>query len=276
MTTLRRLRAAFLPFAFVLAACTTAPEVVEVSASPAVEAEPVSEGDPVSEAEPVSEAGQGEVEPYVVKGRVVDAQGDPMAGVEVGADNTLLYDSNALAVTDAAGAYRIDLSAMDTSWRMWGQHRLTFDGQEFRFDLAVDESPFASSEGAIRDFTWQLSGPYAKDADLTYGGTGWVYEDFSSYALEDLSLVTLTMVPIGPLVDGSAGQTLSFALDPSGAFDDVPIGRYTLTATYDGQDLLVRPRGEGEYAGSAEVGFSAGITGGDLQVEVLASWPGQE
>lgn len=264
MTTPRGLLAALLPFVFVLAACTSAPEVVEVSAGAQAGVQPPADVQPP--------AGVEGVEPYVVKGRVTDGQGNPMAGVEVGADNTLLYDSNAMAVTDADGAYRIDLSTMEATWRMWSYHQVTFDGQEFSFDLAGDKAPFASSEGAIRDFTWQLTGVYDKDLGLSYGGSGWVHEDLESAVLEDLSLVTLTMVPAGPLVDGSPGEQLSIQLDPSGTFADIPIGRYTLTADYQGRELLVRPRNEGEYAESVEVGFTAGITGGELQVEVLPSW----
>lgn len=256
MTPLWR-RVALLPLVLLLAACPSAPEVADVSGG----------------ADQSSGASQGEVEPYVVKGHVTDAHGSPMVGVQVGADNTLLYDSNAIVVTDAAGAYRIDLSSMETTWRLWGRHNVAFDGQQFRFDLAVDESPFASSEGAIRDLTWRLSGPYAKDADLSYGGTGWVYEDLDSYALDDMSLVTLSMVPAGSLVDGSPGVPLTFRLEPSGAFQDVPIGRYVITATYDGQKLLVRPRNDGEYAESAEVGFTAGVLAGDMQLEVLPLSP---
>ncbi|USQ76519.1 carboxypeptidase-like regulatory domain-containing protein [Ornithinimicrobium cryptoxanthini] len=225
--------------------------------------------------EPVAaEVALGEVEPYVVKGRVLDPQGRPMPGVSVLADNTMLYDSNAQAVTDADGAYRLDLSLMETTWRMYGQHEVDYDGQRFTFRLEVDESPFASSEGAIRDFVWRIGGPMG-DGVLFHGGGGHVYQDYGTYGIEDITLVTLHFTPSAPLVDGTAGEPVDVPVDVMGAFGGVPLGRYTITATYGPvgaeQDLLIREDtwdDDVPYAPSVEAGFEPDLWGGDLAVQV--------
>lgn len=226
--------------------------------------------------EPVAaEVALGEVEPYVVKGRVLDPQGDPMPGVSVLADNTMLYDSSAQAVTDADGAYRLDLSLMETTWRMWGQHEVDYDGQRYTFRLEVDESPFASHEGAIRDFVWRIGGPMGSDGVLFHGGNGHVYQDYGSGGIEDITLVTLHLTPSAPLVDGTAGEPVSVPVDVLGAFGGVPLGRYTITATYGlagaEQDLLIREQtleDDVPYAPSVEAGFEPDLWGGDLAVQV--------
>lgn len=51
-------------------------------------------------------AAPAQVTPYVMQGVVRDAAGRPLAGVEVFADNTLYYNANVLARTDAQGRYR--------------------------------------------------------------------------------------------------------------------------------------------------------------------------
>lgn len=225
--------------------------------------------------EPVgAEVAVGEIEPYVVKGRVLDPQGRPMPGVSVMADNTLLAGSSAQAVTDADGAYRLDLSLMQTTWRMYGQHEVDYDGQRYTFRLEVDESPFSSSEGAIRDFVWRIGGPKG-DGALFHGGNGHVFQDYGSYEIEDITLVTLHFTPSGPLVDGTAGEPVHVPVDVMGAFGGVPLGRYTITATYGPpgaeQDLLIREQtwdDDVAYLPSVEAGFEPDLWGGDLAVQV--------
>lgn len=215
----------------------------------------------------------GAIEPYVVKGHVTTASGEPLPGAEVWADNTLAYNSNALAVSGADGSYRIELPRSEQlTWRMGGQIVTRYQGTQFDLELAVDATPFASADGAIRDFQWQLSGPHADDDDLYYGGLVYVYEDVNHSDLNDGGW-QITFTPDGPLVDGSAGEP--FTRDVTqGRIDDVPVGRYTVTATYHPNDesppvpLNIRQRDTGEYAASATAMFRAD-SGPLMELEIV-------
>lgn len=71
----------------------------------------------------------------------------------------------------------------------------------------------------------------------------------------DLELLELTLVPVGPLIDGSAGATISGFLDRGVELADVPVGNHWTTARYfpadrPAVDLLIRLRGTGDYARS--------------------------
>mgnify|MGYP001063294634 CR=1 FL=1 len=220
---------------------------------------------------PVADAGT--VEPFVVKGHVSTQDGRPLAGAEVWADNTLAYNSNALAVSGADGSYRIELPRAEAlTWQMGGHIVTTYHGQQFDLDLAVDTTPFASADGAVRDFTWRLGGPHDDDHDLYYGGLVYVYEDVNHNELNDGDW-QITFTPDGPLIDGSTGQ--AFTRDVTqGQIDGVPVGQYTVTASYlpsDGSGpvpLYIRPRDTGDYGPSATAGFTTD-SGPLMQLEIV-------
>ncbi|MBB5139584.1 hypothetical protein HNP84_009348 [Thermocatellispora tengchongensis] len=219
------------------------------------------------------EAGQGdggarlgEVEPGVLKGRVVDQAGQPIAGATIFADNQLLYNSNAIGTTDADGYYRVETPGSFT-FHASGQVKRQLDGQEYVLDLEPDsDEPFAGPTGAIRNFTWKLAGPKA-NGQGHHGGSVLFYFGLdganSNVFLED-EKVTLTLAPEGPLIDGSAGETLSVQAQrtPDGSgVQGVPIGRYRITASYEGSPLRIRLRNTGEYASEVVAGFSGVVTG---------------
>jgi hypothetical protein len=216
--------------------------------------QPGTPGTPV----PNSPGEPGGVEAYIMKGQVTDAHGVPLAGVEVFADNTLLYDSNLLASTDANGTYRIDLSAFTTTWHAGATLNATFEGQTYAYSLEPsDDSVFAGVDGAIRNFTWKLTG--AQPGGGYYGSVVYVYGDFATtdFLVDD---VELTLTPEGPLIDGSAGQ--SIVQQPlGGEIVDVPIGRYTVTGRYlepsgSVRPLLIASEGGSDFAASKSVTFS--------------------
>lgn len=221
----------------------------------------------------VPATGLGDVEPFVVKGRVTTAAGQPLAGAEVWADNTLAYNSNALATTDADGSYRIELPRQDlTTWRVGGQARLEYHGQRYQISLVGDQSPFGSAEGALRDLRLVLSGPIPELAGSFYGATVGVYTDLDDTQIADTADVEVTLSPDGPLVDGSQGRTVTGRVTGGWQVSDVPIGRYTVTARHhhpEGRivDLVVRIRSSGnEYTPSLMVLIPPDA---DLQLELL-------
>jgi hypothetical protein len=189
----------------------------------------------------------GQVEPYIVKGSVTDAQGHPLANVQVFADNTLYYNTNAIGITDENGFYSIDVSEPMGTWHMSAQLETQYQGESYTFSLHPDnDNPFPGADGAIRNFEWRLSGETPQG--YFYGAVMWVYADYSDYSLL-LENVEMTLTPDGPLIDGSTGETIVH----QGAYlEDIPVGRYRVTARYlpEGEPLWVRLRDTGDYAES--------------------------
>ena len=69
-------------------------------------------------------------EPNVLKGQARDSRGMPLTGVKVYADNTLLYNTNAIAVTDAAGKYSVKVGKPAGTWHATAQIERKLNGQQ--------------------------------------------------------------------------------------------------------------------------------------------------
>lgn len=211
-----------------------------------------------------------EIESHVLKGVVRNEAGAPLAGAEVFADNTMEYNSNTLGVSDAKGEFRIKLDeARATSYRAGAHLLVTWDDQDWRLSLQPDsDAPFAGAEGAVRNFTWRLSG---KDRDgTTYGSTIWVYRDLDDPEL-DQERIEVTFTPAGPRIDGSAGAPFTMRLAEQQELQTAPLGRYTVTARDVGEapkPLKVRVRNTGAFAASVEAGFVSQSSHGLMELEV--------
>lgn len=200
-------------------------------------------------------------EPYVVKGRVVNADGKPLAGALVTADNQLLYNSNAQARTDADGRYRIPLGMVAATYAVTAEFTTEYNGSTYSVELIPDDdSPFAGNEGAIRNFTFSLD---RLDSSNGSGGSGYVlfYMMDLIHPLDPTAVppdredVTLTLTPVGKQFDGTSGGKPIVGKgtnSPNGfGLHNVPIGRYEVTATYAPQgeapqQLLVRTVSRGK------------------------------
>lgn len=223
--------------------------------------DPTTDPTPVPTPDPAPIPSKEEIEPYVVKGYVRDAKGHPVPDVSIFADNTLLYDSNILGVTDESGHYRIELPQITTTWRMGADLTKEFNGKSFTFHLAADvDRPLAGSAGAVRDFTWKK-----------FDGQIYIYPNFSSFDDSmpefDMSDLEITLTPVGPLLDGSTGQKLIKHGGPvkgGAGIDNVPIGRYKATARWlpEGHEPLPMQISvnSGKYAESAEFEFDISRT----------------
>ena len=170
----------------------------------------------------------GQVEPYVLKGTAVDADGRPIKGAKVYADNLLLYNSNQVGVTDEKGRYRIELSKMATTWSASAEATIVLNGVSSPIDLTPDnDDPFAGNIGAIRNFT-----------ALTKTGTV-VFHMADLWDPSDVTLppperedVELTLEPVGQ-TSGGAGKKIvghGKVTDNGFGIQGVPIGRYKITA----------------------------------------------
>lgn len=214
----------------------------------------------------------GQVETNVVKGKVVDTAGKPLAGAEVVADNQLLHDSNVVGVTGADGTYRLELGKAAVTWNTTAQIQRQYNGKTYKFDLhPSNPASFATNEGAVRDFSWKLTG--ARPEGGVYGGkvlfnlTAYVDPDDANTPLER-EHVELTLTPDGPLVDGSAGAPLTTRGTNSAdgfGLQDVALGRYKVTARYappgkTARDMIVRLNGGGDYASSVTADFQTVVS----------------
>jgi len=215
--------------------------------------------------------GDRQPEPLVAKGTVTNSAGQPLAGAVVNADWQLSDDYSIDGTTDANGAYRIALDPPQSSWHMNAMYSTTWNGVAYGFDLdPVDDTPFVGTDGGVRDFVWRLTGP-TPEGDTSYGGTVYVYVDFSGAVSIDPQYVHLTLTPDGPLVDGSTGAVVTATGDQ---IQDVAVGRYLVNATYQEPgarevDLVVRVRNEGEFASTVTAQFEqVSATGQQLELEV--------
>jgi Carboxypeptidase regulatory-like domain len=202
---------------------------------------PSGEGDEPGNDAGVEKDGSTPASGYVAAGSVVDTQGRPLSGVEIVVDNQLLENANETAQTGSDGRYRIELPQTAATWHVTATHSVEYHGTTYSFPLhPSDDSAFAGNTGGVRNFAWKLKGKRPDDG--FYGAFVVGYNDLGdfSFALED---VELTLVPDGPLVDGSEGSTITGPLVSTGdgnALVDIPLGRYAITAKADGDPLLIR------------------------------------
>ena len=208
----------------------------------------------------------GAPQPNVMKGQAKDARGAALAGVKVFARNTLHYNTNAIAVTDAAGKYTTNVSRPLGTWHASAQIERKLNGQKYTFYLHPDsDDAFAGNVGADRNFVWKLQGE--KPEGGHYGGYVVGYGALDNPFYVEMDKVQLTLEPVGNLVDGSPGQTISKLLTrtPDGdAIQDVPVARYKLTARYTDPEhagnLLIRVRDKGNYASGVVADFEVVTT----------------
>ena len=202
-----------------------------------------------------SSCGSG-VSPYVVTGGAVDTEGRPLAAALVTAHSQSLPGSTVTGSTGSDGCYRLDLLPIPSTWSVVATIDRPFGGRTYRFDLHPDAGPLAGNVGAARSFEWRIAGP--RGEGRFYGSPVLVYVPLGTSESD----VELTLTPVGPLVDGSAGATITRPAVHTGdgwAVPDVPIGRYRITARHvpTGSPMEVRRRNAGAYGPEVTLDFEA-------------------
>lgn len=175
--------------------------------------------------------------PGTVTGRVLDTQGRPIPNATVWirpALTTGLVETRTGADGRYTAAGLIDVPYYALAWT-----RVSYGGESYCLRLgmpnAADFDSFVPSEGAVRDFRWQLTGVIEdlRDYDGYFGGEVRLFRDGRLDGT-----VELTFTPTGPLVDGStiAPFTRTLDMDAGLMLYDLPLGTYAVTGTLVGAD----------------------------------------
>jgi hypothetical protein len=173
-----------------------------------------------------------------VTGVVTDTKGQPISGAGIVIDNTLIYNSNLITVSDANGKYKVKLSGSFT-WMAYATFNKSYNGKTYKYDLHPEKDEGFTSDGAVRNFSWKIAGNKPGSTGY-YGGMIQLQSAIGSPVMaEDVDFI---LTPDGPLIDGSAGQTLTLRGGPPRSatyfkLADVPLGRYKVKAKYNGQFL---------------------------------------
>jgi hypothetical protein len=194
----------------------------------------------------------------IVSGRATYADGEPLPGANVVAI-AVEYNLEASGQTGPDGEYRLELPERDANYRVVAWVERDYSGRRYQLPLVPEGSTdtrFHGTEGRAQNFVWQISGAAPWGAHLPPGDSRsfigglielYVYDPNTDPRGERAIVApagttyVLTLVPIGPLIDGSAGQTVEHSVTTDeatdsgsttlvGAIVDVPVGQYEVMA----------------------------------------------
>ena len=183
---------------------------------------------------------------HSVTGKVTDASGQPLAGVNVIIEHTVWTNSYVFGTTDANGMYNVTVPAEPAGdWTAKAKLTISAYGQDYTFDLAPENTDvFKSGQAVVRNFTWKLSGA-KPDGSGYYGAHVDFYQFGSDVPMDQVKVVFTPADAAATLIDGSPVPTFERSIeDVAGTFmvKDIPIGSYNIKAVYPGKTLLLKNR----------------------------------
>lgn len=196
-------------------------------------------------------------QPGLISGVAVDAHGAPIAGAKVWIRPSLttgLLD----ATTDANGKYSVQgLSTIP--YRAYAWAFVQYGGKKLCLRLGsqsdADYDSFVPATGVVRNFTLRTEGEIGPNSGDHFGGDVRLFVPYAPNG----ERVIVTLTPTGPLVDGSAGRTLTYdAREHDLLLEGVPVGIYKATAKFVAADgattaLTISARDRDDYAADAEL-----------------------
>ncbi|PYE54052.1 carboxypeptidase-like regulatory domain-containing protein [Deinococcus yavapaiensis] len=216
--------------------------------------------------------------PGTVQGQVVDSHGKPLEGVTVWI-KPVVTTGVAEVLTDEKGRYEVS-GLPPVGYQAYAWLGVRYQGQKFCYRLALPKTseynPFVPKDGVVRNFQWKLSGRLPDwsddESELGYfgGSLSPLQGGFQDRWATNNDQIELQLTPIGPLIDGSAGQALTKTIPGRKVAVDIPIGTYKVKATFidkNGQReaLVVADDQNGSYGTDATIKFkgaSGSCTGG--------------
>ena len=212
-----------------------------------------------------------QVESNILKGTVKDHAGTPLAGVKVTAWDALENWSRVEGITDAQGAYRIQLDPERvTQYHVEAEMTVSWDGQDWLIKMHPENQTMVPHEGGVRDLVWRVHGEMPGAG--YYGGSVQVLANMDVVQFE-FGDVELDFVPNGPRIDGSTGAPFTMKLSDGNLREDVPLGRYTVTARVAGESplpLRLRVYDEGDFVSELDTGFQSHDGWSDRILEITA------
>lgn len=179
-------------------------------------------------------SGSDKLQEGIVKGRVVDEQGKPVANAVIVASSTDIYNKTSTSYTDANGNYRFKLPTgiAEGSYTVDGTVTFKYHNKNYKMALYQENTRvFSAYEGAVRNFKFRLTGKRTVDDDETsrpLGARLEVHHQFDNVVFENLEI---TLDPVGPLVDGSTGKKIVRQMtNQSYYIEDIPVGMYKISA----------------------------------------------
>jgi hypothetical protein len=217
-------------------------------------------------------------EPNTVTGVVVNAQGQPMAGVKVRADNPNGNNIHAETTTDANGKYRLKLTSIG-GWKIYAWKEVQVQDKTYHLRLGMkndsDYDAFATEDKSlVRDFVWKLEGripdrPASADFGTGYFGGSLYFVNLNSIRppMPAGTKVTVTLTPLSgaKYLDGTpatATVTKSFTIGASANYyvGDIKATTYRVTL-------------HSEHNGvTRQIGLGVNTTLGDYWESVDLSW----
>lgn len=192
-----------------------------------------------------------------VSGTIKNDRGIPMEGVRVLIDHSIFFNSDLSTITDDEGKYKIKVPA--GSWYAFAQHTAKYNGKNFTFYLHPENAGGFGNEGAVRNFVWKLSGDMPQPLSGYYGGL--VTIDSFPGVYINVKEIDFIFTPLTPLIDGSEGKILHRISKDNHRILDVPIGKYQLTARYQGKSLKFRTwNSEQEFQETYHLDFLPQVT----------------
>jgi hypothetical protein len=184
-------------------------------------------------------------EANVVTGTAVDAQGKPLAGVKVRAENPSGYNIFTEGTTDANGRYKLKLSSIG-GWKIYAWKEVEYQGKTYNLRLGMkadtDYDAFSTEDKTvIKDFVWKLSGRIpdrsaSADYGMGYFGASLYFVNLNDgLKMPAGTKVTVTLTPESgaKYLDGTpatATVTKSFTIGASDNYyiGDIKVSSYTM------------------------------------------------
>lgn len=170
-------------------------------------------------------------------GVVKKNDGTPLNNVTIIVDNSILFNSNINTKTNTEGRYTVDVPI--GSWFAFAQHKVRYNNLEYTIYLKPDKEQGFGREGGVRNFTWVLTGTMPQPLSGTFGGLV-TFDNFPGEFVENEREIVWRFEPVGNLIDGSTGPTITTKSPDGDTVKDLPIGRYRVSASYEGQPLKLR------------------------------------
>lgn len=173
-------------------------------------------------------------------GKVTDAKGNPVSGAKILLDNTIVYAAYITGFSGEGGTYSIKMPTGNYGiWKAYATLQKKYHEKTYTLDLHPDNTETFNEDGAVRNFTWKLTGKKPDDEFFYYGGSIRIGPAVGSI-IPDNTHITVVLEPDGPLIDGSQGEMITIPYGDARWSDpveikDIPIGRYKAIAVYSDQ-----------------------------------------